>query len=357
MTSRGEPLRATDILPFFDAACRARDDARRRANERPQHWLDLGGAALRLDFAGEAMLANVVPALAHLAIPPRERADLEVSIWDSASTGVRMPPPPWSPGDYVARGEIRGQDGSQGIELAYNPGSGVLSMFCAQRGSAMLWTHDARRSPYWEQAAPLRTLLNWWSSRRRQQLVHAAAVGSAAGAVLLTGRGGSGKSTTALSALLSGMDYIGDDYVLCDLSGAGPVVHSLYNTAKVDAATLEYLPALGRMLHNPERPADEKAVIFVQQHFPQQMCRRRELRAVVVPRICQAPTPRLAPMRPATAYLALSPTTIFQLPGAREQALAFLKQMVECLPCFQLELSRDPAQNSAAIRHLLESLP
>jgi hypothetical protein len=213
---------------------------------------------------------------------------------------------------------------------------------------------DADRCPYWELAAPLRTIFHWWCSRRNQQLIHGAAVGTLQGAILLTGKGGSGKSTTALSALLSGMDYMGDDYVLCELDGNIARIHSLFNTAKLDDCSLRYLPELQSKLHNTDRRHDEKAVVFTHEHFPRQVCRSRVLHAIVIPRVTSSASSRISPLKAVSAYLALSPTTVFQLPGAKQAALTFLKQLVERLPCYQLELGPDPGQTSALIRRFIE---
>lgn len=343
-----------DILPFYQAAYEAYETARRSIGDTPQIWLELAGSTLCLTFAGEAMMTNVVPALAHLSVAPQPRADLEIAIWDSVSTATKMPSPPWSVEDYMARGEISNHSGKAGIDVAYHPGSDMLSLLQANAGTAMLWTHDANQCPYWEQAAPLRSILHWWCSRRNQQLAHGAAVGTSGGAVLLTGKGGSGKSTTALSALLAGMDYIGDDYVLCDLAGVQPRVHSLFNSAKLDTGALRRLPELRSKLNNMDRPEDEKGVIFTHQHFPSQLCSSRLLRAILIPRVCDSTTSRIVPLRPARAYLALSPTTVFQLPGAKQASMSFLKQLVERLPCFQLELGGDPAKTAALIGRFIE---
>ena len=356
MTPVGSSQSTTSIAQFYRAAWSANKEANRLAPHTPSVWLNVGGAVLRLTFAGEAMIPNVVPALAHLCIDPRPRVDLDIAIWDSVSTKVNMPPPPWSSGDYIARGEIRSHSGEGGFEVAYQPRSGHLSMLQGNSRRAMVWTHDASQCPYWERAAPLRTLLHWWSSRRGQQLVHGAAVGTADGAILLTGKGGSGKSTTALSALLAGLDYIGDDYVLCQLTGAGAVVHSLFNTAKLDREAFQRLPELSDKIANADRLGEEKGVIFTREHFPQQVCRSRVMRAIVIPCVTDRVSSRMVPMRAALAYLALTPTTVFQLPGANQPALAFLKQVVESLPCYQLELGRDPAQTATLIKQFIEQL-
>lgn len=343
-----------DISQFFCAAWTASEQAFNLAPDTPPVWLNVGGESLRLVFAGESMIPNIVPALEHLRINPQPQADLDIAIWDSVSTKLNMPSPPWSAGDYVARGEIRTHRGDNGIDLAYQPGSGFLSMLQGATRKAMLWTHDSGQCPYWERAAPLRSILHWWSLRNGQQLVHGAAVGTASGAILLTGKGGSGKSTTALTGLLFGLDYIGDDYVLCELTDASARVHSLFNTAKLDRDAFQHVPELQTKLVNADRLEHEKGVIFTHQHFPQQVCRSRLLRAIVIPRVTDRDSSRMVPMRPALAYLALTPTTVFQLPGAKQASLAFLKQLVERLPCYQLELGSAPEQTADLIKQFIE---
>jgi len=230
----------------------------------------------------------------------------------------------------------------------------VLSVFQADTGRGMVWTVDASTLPYWEQAAPLRSLIHWWCTDRDMQLVHGAAVGTERGAVLLTGKGGSGKSTTALGTALNGLDYLGDDYVICQLSEQRPTVHSLYNTAKINPDTLHWLPGIGERLCNPESLQQEKAVLNLAQHYPQLVCHQRPLKAVLLPTVTDSQESTLTPVRPALAMLAISPTTVFQLPGANQGSLKFMKQLVETLPCYQLKLGTDSAQIADLLKRWIE---
>ena len=74
-------------------------------------------------------------------------------------------------------------------------------------------------------------------------MVHAAAVGDESGGVLLVGRGGSGKSTTALSCLGTQVGYLADDYCLVEMV-EGPRVHSLYTSGKANRGSIARLPRL-----------------------------------------------------------------------------------------------------------------
>ena len=320
-------------------------------NARLTHAFDIGGRTLQASFAGEAMVAQVLPALAHLQTAPVPAPDLCVAVWDSASTGLPLPTPPWRSDDQVSRGEIRGFDTGPDLHLALQGGSGALSMLHPGSRRGMLWLDNAARCPSWEAAAPLRGLLHWWCAPPRRQLVHGAAVGRGKRAVLLTGKGGSGKSTTALTALLAGFDYLGDDYLLCDLAAQGPVVHSLYNSAKVDASALGQLPGLPAA--QPE-PGEEKTVLYTREYFPEQLQRRAELRAILVPRVTGGSHSRLQALTAAQAFLALAPTTLFQLPGAGGDAAGFLRRLVAALPCYELQLGASQDSTLDAIEGVLE---
>jgi hypothetical protein len=344
--------RATEINCFFRNA-RSGFQAAAQKKGKQSVWIQPGAISIRLDFAGPAMLPNVLPALVHLRTDPLANASLNIEIWDSASTGITMPPPPWSSRDYIARNEIRNFHGSQSITVAYNPGSSMLSMLKTDSGMGILWMQDANNCPYWEKAAPLRTLLHWWCLGLGKQLVHGAAVGTRKGALLLAGRGGSGKSTTALCAVLAGMDYLGDDYVLCDATESTVSVHSLFNTAKLDAIALQRIPELSSKLTDIEVPENEKAVISIAAHFPDRISRSRQLHALIIPRVTNQPDSRLQRIRPAQAFLALAPTTIFQLPGANAASLAFLKNLIERLPCYQLDVGNDREQTVKLLHELI----
>lgn len=351
MTPAEADTRGSGLEAFYDEVGTAFEHACREFPPM-DHDLVLAGRCLRLSFAGDAMLANVLPALQHLVCDTPPAPALHVRIFDSASTGVALPAPPWDDDARVARGEIIGLDTSGTIRASLQPGSCVLTLYDPGRATALVWMPDARRCPGWEAAAPLRGLLHWWCSRHAQQLVHAAAVGSAEGALLLTGKGGSGKSTTALAALAAGMRYVGDDYVICENAPGGAQVHSLYNTAKVDERGLALLPELAAVVDRAPDEALDKSVLYLARSYPAQVSRTLPLRAIVVPRVT-AGAARLTPLEPGAAFLALAPTTLFQLPGAGQEAAGFLRELVTSLPCLQLDLSPDPARNTMLLRDAL----
>lgn len=312
----------------------------------------IGGYRIRLRFAGAALL-SLTRALEHLATEDHATPDLTICLWDSESTGQRMIARPWQEEDFLARGVIQGYN-TERIYTAFQHGSGAVSVLDTERDLAVFWAPDATL-PYWEYGSPLRSILHWWLLSRGLQLVHAAAVGNSHGGVLIGGKGGSGKSTTALTCLESNLSYCGDDYTLLGLD-SGPVVHSLYNSAKLNSDHVQRFPALLPKVANPDRLADEKALLFVNEHYPAKVANRLPVRAILLPRVTGLPETTWKRVSVAMTLAALAPSTIFQLPRAGNEAFKFLVAFVRPLPCFSLEVGTNLSTIPPVIEQLLAEI-
>ena len=312
----------------------------------------IGGYLVRLSFAGPALL-SLTRALAHLAADDEATPDLTICVWDSESTGQRMPPPPWQEDDFLARGVIQGYN-TERIYTAFQHGSGAVNVLDKESNLAVFWVPNPR-VPYWEKGSPLRTILHWWLLSRGLQLVHAAAVGNSTAGVLIGGKGGSGKSTTALSCLESNLSYVGDDYNLLGFD-SGPVVHSIYNSAKLNADHVQRFPALLSKIDNPEQLAEEKALLFVNEHYPSKVATRLPVRAILLPRVTGLAETSLKRVSVAMALASLAPSTIFQLPRAGSEAFKFLATFARHIPCYSLELGTNLSTIPPAIEGLLAEI-
>jgi hypothetical protein len=311
----------------------------------------LAGQDLRLRFAGPALVARLAPALEHVRTESIGNAALTVKLWDSASTQIPMPSPPWKPDDYREHGKLRGFFGDQ-LYSVFQWGSNSLSILDAPRDRAFYWVKTAGQVAYFEMAAPLRTILHLWLRERGIQLVHASAVGTGEGCLLLIGPAGAGKSSATLACINSNLGILADDYCLVG-PGPRPTVHTVYSAAKLHADALKRMPMLASMVANPQRPPWEKALLFLHQHCPEKLIARAPLRGILLPRVSGEPSSRLVPASPAAALSAIAPSTLLQLPGASQQTLARLADMVRSVPCHHLEAGGDPDGVASTIESLL----
>jgi hypothetical protein len=301
-------------------------------------------------FAGSAMFARISGSFAHLESPPVGEPALRVNIWDTASTDTVAPPilgveldgDPTGPIYYYEEGDVQALS-------RWN----TLSVFNANANEAWFWSPDPATMPSWDWASPMRSILHWWLGRHGILQVHGGAIGQPEGGVLVVGRAGSGKSTTTLASLVSGLRYVGDDYVAIE-TGPSPYVHSLYSSGKLDTGHLARFPALGSAVVNPMRPEIEKAVIYAERALRGVSIRGFPIRAVLVPRVAGVPDTRIVATTPTAALAALAPSTIFQLHPPQRDALARMGTLVRQVPCYSIELGTTLEQIPRAIVELLK---
>lgn len=206
------------------------------------------------------------------------------------------------------------------------------------------WTPSLDALNASERATPLRPILHWWAHQNGLQLVHGAVVGYPQASVLLAGSGGAGKSTTAL-ACLDHMDILGDDYCLIE----GQQAWSVYCMAKLDDASLERL-GLKLLAFERDTGPKQKHILDLRSRGP---ALQATLRVVVAPSI-GSPT-RLKRISPAKALAALAPSTMFQLPGGRQESFRRLRSIVAPLPCYALTVG-DPNQVPEIFDDIIERL-
>jgi hypothetical protein len=329
--------------------------------------LAIGSRRVRLRFAGDALVGALLPALAHLPVEedaPRAASeprggdadgdvppDASIDLWDSASTGVPVPPFPWAAADVVARGEVRGY--GDDVRVVYEPGFGGVTVFDPISRRGAFWAAARERVPWYERAAPLRPLLHWALAGPGRHLLHAGAVARDGTGVLLAGRGGSGKSTVALLCADAGLDYLGDDYVLLSTQHE-PTAFSLYGTAKLAPEGLVRLPGLGDAARAGAGigPEEAKLVLDVGRRYPGRVRAAAAVGALVLPRVVSGGTTRLVRASAPEALRRLAPSSILQLPYPQPGALASMAALVRRVPVHLLELGGDVSEVPSLIADL-----
>jgi hypothetical protein len=343
MTAHAHPLEN-----YVDLAAGLFEDAVRHVGRGPDRGLEIAGHAASLRFAGGALAKHVLPALRHL----RESGStgLTVRLWDLKSTGVLLPPPPWDALAYHERGSVRAFHNAR-FSLSYDRRTDVFSAVDADRLVAVYWTRDADALPNYTAAAPMHRLLQGWLQTKGLFVVHAAAVGRPDAGLLLAGRSGSGKSTTAVLSLGYDLLYAGDDFALVQCEPE-PFVYTLYSTTKVNRDTLDRMPELQPCVSNAGHLDREKALVFIDQCAPAALARGCPPRAIVLPRVTRQPESVATPMSPLSAYRLIAPDTAFTMLGDARGTLRGLRALVDRLPCYGLALGTD----RDGVRRALESV-
>lgn len=269
---------------------------------------------------------------------------------------MKLPQTPWQKSDLVEVGEMWVSD-SEHIKLKHQPTENSLVMLNLKTNQAIYWVNDATTLPYYESSAPLRLIMHWWVGSRGGQLLHAASVGKKDKGLLLIGQGGSGKSNTAISCLDSDLNYISDDYCLLE-NGDTPLVHGLYSTAKLyydDVARNPFLQN-AECANQETVQTDDKALYFLHPAFHNKLLVSAPIKAVVLPKVTGKFGASYSPISSSKAYLALAPSTIFQMHGNRQKTHENVVKLLRKVPSFELELSTNRQENVQAMSDLLNEL-
>jgi len=317
----------------------------------------VAGRSIRLRSTEMALVTSLTRAFAHLASGPADKPALTVYL--AAGDVVSLPRSSWNSRESAT--PACEQDEQELIHVRDTRVDGLfrldgasLSMLDHDSRVGVFWTASPARVPRYERAAPLRALLDWWGGDNGFRVVHAGAVATEHGGALLVGSAGSGKSTAALACLGSGLAYAGDDGVAVS-RGTSLLVHSLYCTAKLRPDHLRRsLPHLAKMLDGSEDAHQGKRMFFLDAHRSAELASGFPLRAVLLPRVTGNDRSVTRPVSSGSALLALAPSTLFQLPGARQERLRFMAAALRGVPAYALELGRDLVTVAPAIRAVLD---
>lgn len=304
------------LLAQFELAAQGR---------RRVHRKVIAGRNICFQFAGEHLKDDVLTPFAHLPDgAPSAETELTVLVWDQSSTGVPLPECPVPLEEFADRGVMHGLCGTYG--------DGVFQYFDKERSLAVLFVVD--KIPQWARKCPLLHVFGWWAQHNGCLLLHAAVVGKGGRGVLLLGRGGSGKSSTTLAALLNGFSLASDDYILLDRKTG----HSLYCTASLEYDDRDRFPQLDQCGMEPGWK-DRKATFVLMPEFESELVPALELVGAVALRVAPT-TPALQVLPKGRALLALAPSTLLQATHPSQEQLSAMSSLLRSIPTYLLHLSR-----------------
>ena len=229
--------------------------------------------------------------------------------------------------------------------------------FDAGSGVGFIYTADAARIAPWEWAAPIKSIVAWATAGRPYGLLHGAVLARGDGAgVMLAGNSGAGKSTTTAAGILRGLTTTGDDVSLVEWHAAGLVAHAAFDSLKVSPASLAILgdriPGRGLAVG----PGTAKHLLTLTEVAPGALRKHVALKALLLPRVAQAPRTTIEPAAAGEAQRALGPVSAFVMRVAASETYARAAHLARDLPAYRLDLSADPLEAADAIARMLDDM-
>ena len=346
------PVRTEKEQEQFFEQCYERYLKAREATSAIRYYYNIAGTIVCLEFAGNTLVNALTSALEHLQITGVTEPDCTIHVWESETTGIEMIQPPCEPTHFTYRGDIWGFN-SKRIRSAFHWSEYSVNVMNMDTNKAVYWIQSAENLPYWATSSPFRTIFHWWMEKNGCQLLHAAAIGTEEGAVLITGKGGVGKSTTAISCLYHGLYYLADDYLIVRKDPV-PVVYSLYSTGKLNLGDVSKFDGFEKLTADHAKKNQEKDVLYFFPEYREFIKTEMPLRAILKPEIKLEEKTRFRPASFWKMHRAISFTTMSQLPGSDSHTHDYLVDLCKKLPLFIFEPGIKMEEVSESIRYFLQ---
>lgn len=315
-----------------------------------EHHCSVAGVDMRLRIAGRRLAEEITPPFDHLRnCATAKKPELTIDIWDQEETGLRDT----LVNTYDGGGAFSVLTAASGGRYVSEERHDRMSWLDRCAGHVVGCMGSANRLYVDERARPFQRLLSVWFNDRKIQLIHSGLVSWEGRGVLFVGMGGAGKTTASISCLLDGFGYLGDDFLGLEENSDGSFTgYGIYASCLLTPKHLTRFPDLMPYERAANHAHEDKSLVYLSGLFPERLERSAPIEVIALPRVVDADETSFRTASKGEALLALAPTSVMFLPGANVRSLDKLARLVECVPCYWLELGRDVNQIARTVRQM-----
>lgn len=223
--------------------------------------------------------------------------------------------------------------------VVYDPGTAV----CA------IWSPDISSYPYWARGTPFRLGLSWIADTFDGEFLHGALIAANDEGLVLAGKGGSGKSTTAFASQDAGFDLLSDDYFLYQAGRMYPV----YTRAKLLDTSYPLLSAnINSITLNPDVEG-QKRILDLEPNTLRKYQSGIPVKRFVVPKLADAPG--VQTVSSGVIMQNLAPYSLCGILGGTQRSMLRIKRAISDGSGWLLNLSPIASENNALLREILRA--
>ncbi len=312
-----------------------------------EYSLRLGSTQLALISYSRLLEKALLPAFAHLLSKGCTQSAYTVHLISMDELPCALPEIDW---ELIHKNGMKGTTDGR-FSFQFDIENMALSAIDLIEKRAFYITRSAEDLQWWASGSPLQAIIHSIARKEGMQLTHTAAIMGSSEAVLLTGKGGSGKSTTTLACLEAGLKGLGEDYCLVS-PGHQPCVYSIYQSAKLEKQTEKRFPSLVPLRKNGA--TEQKGLYMYNELYFAKTASKAPLKAIFSLHRSSRDTPMHTEQSKEDALRDLMMSTIHQLPFYHSDSIALLRSIVEAIPTYSLALSYDLEQNAEYIKDFLQ---
>jgi hypothetical protein len=317
-----------EVLSLFDALPSFHTDELLLANRK-----------IKLCTPSMELRRLFLPSLQHLVVNKTDNQS-ELTIWYAEEKDLhqKLKAPPWT--GFNGQG-YNASINQEDVQIFFQPWQKQLFLYSKSKKTGIYWVSDSQLVPWWECTFSFRSIFHLWTQDLPAQLIHSGAMAKNGKAVLITGKSGSGKSTSCLNLLRAGYNYLGDDYVWVELSDTIKV-YTLYQTAKIETENLEQRFSDWKpFIINKQDYLQQKAIFDIKNLYPESITSSAVLKAILLPTVAYREYTSFETASQIKALMAMAPTTLHHLPHNRANSYNKMIKISSKLSSFDWFLGRD----------------
>ena len=186
-------------------------------------------------------------------------------------------------------------------------------------------------------------------------LVHSAAVGIDNKGVLICAKGGSGKSTLSVSCLVSGFQYVADDYLILNKINNSLYALPIYSMITLSSQICNLIPNLKTSFMG-NNYNDTKYVLNISS-YDNKLAKNLPIKAVVFPNIANVNEPAIEKTDKNRAVTQLVFSTATQMNNDNDKNyMKLLISLIKDLNFYQINLSKDLNKNVEILKQFIKEL-
>lgn len=192
-------------------------------------------------------------------------------------------------------------------------------------------------------------LFGHWARLNGMLLLHSACVGIGGKGVMLSARGGGGKSTLAVSCLLNGFDFVSDDYILVNREGPLKAM-PLYRTVSLNQDMAAILKP-GLPVIRVDKSRNDKLMMDASRFtFKESL----PVSAIIYPNLTDDDSPSIGKTAKGPVLVKLVDSTASQLGVFRDpESYRVMTHRLMDIPVFEIKLCKDLEKNIQCLKSFI----
>lgn len=263
--------------------------------------------------------------------------DLTIDLWDQKETNISCPV------DLISEEseKLRTVTASVDSRIVADQDKDTSLFFDRKDKRIIASFLSADKMNNYDLSKPFNRLLALWYRDMNVEVIHSSMISKNGKGVLFLGEGGSGKTTSALSCLTDGFDYLGDDHI-----GVVEINHtftgySLYASALIYENHFKQFPQLQKFELQKNIQRDEKSIIYFSNGYLNKIDNCAKIAVLLLPKVVDSKHTAFRKAKKSETLLATAPSSLRLQISPNKKAFDTISHLVDITPSYCIEVGKD----------------